>query len=129
MSADNRPTVLVVEDDVDVREALVEALGDHGYVLQAAGNGREALELLRGGASRPCLILLDLMMPQMDGRQFRVAQLEDPELSTIPVIVLSAHANVADLTRQMGVRGYLKKPVELEALLSTIHDACGPAEP
>jgi CheY-like chemotaxis protein len=116
-------TVLVVEDDVDVRESLVEVLADRGYILLAAANGKEALEMLRGGGTKPGLILLDIMMPVMDGQQFRAAQLEDPELAAIPVIVLSAHAKVADLMRQMGVCGFLRKPVELKHLLAAVDES------
>jgi CheY-like chemotaxis protein len=120
MTAGDPRTVLIVEDDVDVRDALMETLTDCGYVPVAAANGREALDLLRARTSQPSLILLDIMMPVMDGRQFRAAQLEDPELAAIPVVVLSAHANAADLARQMGACGYLKKPVELGTLISTL---------
>src|SRR5690242_7123757 len=103
MSQAQSRTLLVVEDDADVREALIEVLADHGYFALAAANGREALEILRAEGPRPSVILLDIMMPVMDGQQFRAAQLEDPELAAIPVIVLSAHAKVADLMKQMGV--------------------------
>jgi CheY-like chemotaxis protein len=116
--------VLVVEDDVDVRDALGEALQDSGYVAYAASNGREALAWLRTGAPSPCLILLDIMMPVMDGLQFRAVQQQDPALAHIPVVVLSAHTSAPELARQMGALGYLKKPIELDMLLSTVCAAC-----
>src|SRR5205085_12014163 len=85
--------VLVVEDDHDVREALVEALEASDYHPMAAANGSEALQRLRSGSEPPCVILLDVMMPVMDGREFREEQRRDPALAEIPVVVLSAHGD------------------------------------
>jgi len=86
--------ILVVDDDRDIRDSLVEVLGEHGYPVIGAGNGVEALEILRTSAPPPSLILLDLMMPVMDGREFRERQLENPALADIPVIVISAYNDV-----------------------------------
>ena len=84
-----RPTVFVVEDDADTREMLCRFLELEGYHVESAVNGQQALERLHAGA-HPSVILLDLMMPVMDGWQFRHAQAQDAALSTIPVIVVSA---------------------------------------
>ncbi len=121
--------VMVVEDDIDVRESLVEALQDHAYQPVDVANGQEAIERLRTGPQLPCVILLDMMMPVMDGWQFRAAQRADPALENIPVIVLSAHADVNEAADRMGVAGCLRKPVTLEALLRTIDRFCRPQQP
>jgi CheY-like chemotaxis protein len=118
-------TVMVVEDDHDVREVIMEILGDNGFSPLGACNGREALEVLRGSSNKPCVILLDIMMPVMDGPQFRAQQRSEPGLSDIPVVVLSAHTNVEEAAREMGAAGYMKKPVHLELLLSVIQRFCG----
>jgi CheY-like chemotaxis protein len=81
--------VLVVEDDDATRESLERFFEDHGYEVISAKNGSEALALL-GAGERPALILLDLMLPVMDGWQFRKAQLADPRYSGIPVVVVTA---------------------------------------
>ncbi len=119
--------ILIVEDDIDVRESLTEALNDFGYATRAVHNGAEALAELRAGA-KPVVILLDLMMPIMDGREFRDRQREDPELSGIPVIVLSANAIAPPLAEEMRALRCLQKPVKLADLLSAVADACE-AEP
>ena len=111
---------MIVEDDRDVREAIAEALSDHGHTVIEAGNGAEALRALRDGRPPPELILLDIMMPVMDGWQFRAEQVKDPVLAPIPVIVLSAHAAGADAASDMAVTAFLKKPVRLDALLDAI---------
>ena len=113
--------VLVVEDDADILRAVVQVLEDEGIAVQAAENGRTALAALRApGASRPCLILLDLMMPVMDGWAFRAEQLRDPALSDIPVIVLTADGNAAEKATLLNGAGALRKPVELLTLLEAI---------
>jgi CheY-like chemotaxis protein len=81
-------TVLVVEDEPDIREAVVEVLAEAGYDAVGATDGRDGLEKLH--ACHPALVLLDLMMPGMDGWAFRAAQRGDPEVSRIPVIIVSA---------------------------------------
>src|SRR5258706_12954853 len=82
-------TLLVVEDDADIRDALDGLLSTEGFRIAGCSNGREALDWLRT-SPKPDLILLDLMMPVMDGWQFRVEQKQDPALATIPILALSA---------------------------------------
>jgi CheY-like chemotaxis protein len=118
--------VMVVEDDADVREAIVEALADSAYQPLPVANGKEAIDILRARPQKPCVILLDIMMPVMDGRQFRLEQRQDAELSRIPVIVLTAHANIDDVTRELGAQASVRKPLRLEALLQTIGQFCKP---
>ncbi len=110
-------TLLVVEDDVDIREALDGLLSLEGFRVAGCCNGREALDWLRA-SPKPDLILLDLMMPLMDGWQFRVAQKNDPTLSSIPVLALSADATAK--AAAIDADAYLKKPVDYETLIDTI---------
>jgi CheY-like chemotaxis protein len=112
--------ILLVEDDADIAEAISTCLADHGFTVVVAANGREALDTLLQSAPLPSLILLDLMMPVMDGWQFRAAQSAEPLLSGIPVVLLSAHVNVREAAEKMAVAGWLKKPVELTALLEAV---------
>jgi CheY-like chemotaxis protein len=116
--------VMIVEDDGGIRESLMEVLEDNQYQPIAAANGQEAIDRLRATRDLPCVILLDLMMPVMDGREFRSIMLQDMELGAIPVVVLTAHANLRDATEGMAAAACLKKPVQLEALLALIHRIC-----
>jgi CheY-like chemotaxis protein len=117
-------TVLVVEDDLEVRDAIAEVLADSEYKALAASNGVEALERLRGGSIRPCLILLDVMMPGMDGWEFRAEQERDPRVKDIPVVLLSAHTDVKSAAAQMKAAGFLAKPVTIDSLLETVERFC-----
>jgi CheY-like chemotaxis protein len=117
-------TVLIVEDDVDVREAIAEVLSDCDYNALHAANGAEALERLRAAEVRPCVILLDMMMPTMDGWQFRAVQKSDPAMSDIPVVVLSAHADGREAAMKMQAAAYLSKPISLESLVRQVERFC-----
>ncbi len=112
-------SILLVEDDFDVREALVETLRDRGYEVESAGDGEQAMQLLRAGA-RPGLILLDLMMPRMSGSEFRIAQKEDPALSDLPVVLLSADGRMEERARALKVEGAIRKPIDLDELFAVI---------
>lgn len=120
--------VLVVEDDRDIREALEDVLTDASYAVTLVNGGRAALDALRApDASRPCAILLDLMMPDMDGLEFRAAQAADPGLRDIPVIIVSAHLEHDRVARALGVTRYLRKPVDVDELLAAIGQCCSPS--
>jgi CheY-like chemotaxis protein len=116
-------SILIVEDDSDLREALSEVLRDEGYSVAMAADGREALDRLRRDL-RPSLILLDLTMPVMNGWQFRAEQRQDPALSAIPVVVLSAGEHLAEQMVPLGIDDYVPKPIELDHLLQTIERYC-----
>ena len=116
-----RSTILIVEDDFDTREMLGRFLELEGYAVESASNGRQALERLEEGA-RACLILLDLMMPVMDGWQFRREQVQNEALADIPVIVVSAAGR--DRIQQIQADAYLSKPVDLDELLLRIRQFC-----
>ena len=110
--------VLVVDDDPSIQGFLAEALADEGYGVRTAANGREALAILREW--RPDLILLDLMMPEMDGWAFRGEQRAMPGVADVPVIVLSATRDLDAKTRDLEPAQVFSKPFDLEALLGTI---------
>ena len=116
-------TVLVVEDDQDIREVMVEVLESRGFSVSAAHHGEEALARLQNGAA-PCLILLDLMMPVMDGWAFCEEKEKDPALAAIPIIVVSA-VSTRD-PRNAGLRAveHIAKPLDVGKLLASVERYC-----
>ena len=117
--------VLVVDDDDDIREIVVELLEANGFLVEGATNGREALDRLTSSAPRPEVIVLDLLMPVMDGPSFRRAQLADADLARIPVVVVSANARVDETAAAMGVDAWLQKPFDAGKLLEYLRAAVG----
>ena len=111
--------ILVVEDDNSIRELLVELLQSEGYNVATAINGLEGLNYLKLNKT-PDLILMDLMMPVMDGYAFRTEQMKNPQWTKIPVVVMSAEANAKEKLKNFGITAFLGKPVELEIILKTI---------
>src|ERR1700679_2088809 len=96
MTAEKK-TILIVEDDQGIRETLVEILDSEGYIVLSASNGLEALQVLRSTAVKPDLILLDLMMPVMDGLSFKAQSSQDPSLAKIPVVIMSADQKIIEI--------------------------------
>ena len=122
--AAHRHRVLVVEDDHDTREAFAFVAEASGVTASVAANGLEALEQLRNGV-RPCLIVLDLAMPVMDGFAFRREQMADPALADLPVAVMSGGGWAAEVeARKLGITMFLRKPVEPEQLASVFTAHC-----
>ena len=121
----HRHAVLVVEDDHDTREAFTLLAASVGLDVVPVENGRAALRMLRDGL-RPCLIVLDMAMPEMDGFEFRRQQLADPTLAELPVAVMSGGgwATEAD-ARKLGLTLFFRKPVEPAELLRAFTDHCG----
>jgi CheY-like chemotaxis protein len=121
---ESHPTgpVLVVEDNPDVRDSTAMLLEVAGYATVTAEHGKDALDRLHSG-KRPCLILLDLMMPVMDGFEFRAAQLAEHDLASIPVIVVSAFSSAPD-AKHLGVRACMAKPIDVEQLLENVGAYC-----
>jgi CheY-like chemotaxis protein len=117
----SRPTVFVVEDDLDTREMLCRFLELEGYHVESAPNGQQALDQLSAGASA-CVILLDLMMPVMDGWQFRREQVRRSALAKIPVIVVSAAGK--ERLEQIDANAILSKPLDLDELLARVTEYC-----
>jgi CheY-like chemotaxis protein len=115
--------VLVVDDDPDVREGMLAILEACGYPAVGAANGYDGLQILKAG-ERPGLIVLDLMMPVMDGWQFRTAQVQQEDLAAIPTLVCSARSDAEPRARSMGVIAYLRKPIDFDRLLDIVEAHC-----
>ena len=112
-------SVLVVEDNVDLRMLYRSALASEGYEVFLASNGKEALETLHEMDRKPSLILLDLMMPVMDGWEFLKKRATDARIADIPVVVCSASRdNIPPQTT------FMKKPVELDSVLDVVEQYC-----
>jgi CheY-like chemotaxis protein len=115
------PCVLIVEDDEDVRDFMDVLLRASGYETMTASNGAIGLEMMHH--RRPNVVLLDLMMPVMDGWTFRQRQLEEPDLALVPVICVTAF-NPGEVKRRLQVR-CLPKPIDFDRLLAEVSAACG----
>jgi signal transduction histidine kinase len=121
VEATSAPTVLVVDDDAETRISVAQVLEEAGYRTLTAGDGLEALTLLRGDAQlHPSVILLDLKMPRMDARAFRNEQQRDPALKDIAVIVFSADDDIADVAEQLNTSGHLHKPLRARDLIDAV---------
>jgi two-component system response regulator MprA len=118
VAIDRNGRVLVVDDDALIRDTLATALGDEGYTVRVAGDGRSALTSI--GIWRPDVIVLDLMMPVMDGASFRAAQRSAADTAQIPVIVLSAAHEVQARAAALDPAAIFTKPFDLGALLDAI---------
>lgn len=116
----NCKTILIIEDDGDIREAMKDAMELEGYSALTASNGKEGLEVLRD-IQRPCLVLLDMMMPVMGGREFLNEMKQDDALIPIPVFIVSA---IADKINTDGAVGFIKKPVDLDIVLKMVERYC-----
>jgi CheY-like chemotaxis protein len=115
--------ILVVDDDDLVRDTLVELLKDHGCGARGAANGFVALEVLLT-TDNVCLIILDLVMPLMDGNAFREEQLKRAELRDIPVVLMSAYGNLRNHQKAMQVDEYLQKPCQAAEVLDVVNRYC-----
>jgi len=114
------PSLLIIEDEKDIRESLQQALEFEGYNVSSAENGQEALRLLNA-IQGPCLILLDLMMPIMNGWEFLDALKDDHILATIPVVIVSAYS---DRAKTVKASGFVKKPIDLDILFRIVKKYC-----
>src|SRR6478736_3734273 len=118
---DRTHTILVVEDEEESRCALMQILELEGFSAVGASNGAEAMDYLRT-SSRPCLIVLDLNMPVMNGRQLRAELRQVEELAIIPVVVVSAQESFA--AGDLGAVGAFRKPLDVDALVKVVVDNC-----
>jgi CheY-like chemotaxis protein len=114
-------SVMIVEDDDEIRELLAEMLADRGFLVSTARHGKDALELLRT-KPHPNVLLLDLMMPVMDGWQMRAEMLADPQLAAIPVIIVSGAADVQEGSEMLKAARVLTKPVKWPVLLDSVRN-------
>jgi CheY-like chemotaxis protein len=111
--------VLIIDDDTDIREIIAEVLASEGHEVAEAADGVAALDELQRGP-RPSLILLDMMMPRLDGEGFIKAMRRDPNIADIPVVILTAHPGARAMASELGAAGCLRKPVELDELLAVV---------
>ena len=111
----------MVDDDPDIRDSLREVLEDEGYEVACVGNGREALDHLKATKPQPCVILLDLMMPVMDGWQFRKEQKQDADIADIPLVVITATGKRPVL---IDAAELVMKPLDLTQLFAAIERYC-----
>lgn len=115
------PELLLVEDDRDVREAIAEVLEQEGYAVAQARSGAEALQHLSGATAPPSAILLDLMMPVMDGWEFLSRREKNGHWASIPVVVISADSTARErIEAQTGIVAYLRKPIDIDQLLDIL---------
>lgn len=112
--------VLIVEDDKSIRDALQELLESEGYPVISATNGSKALTFLRAAEVLPRIILLNLMMPVMNGIQFRAEQEQDARLGAIPVILMTADRQIESKRMKIGARGFVRKPFEIADVIKKI---------
>jgi CheY-like chemotaxis protein len=117
--APHRCSVLVVDDDAEARELLRLALTAQGYDVATVSDGREALRYLRSHAET-CVIVLDLMLPGMDGAKFRASQLRDRSLAWIPVVVVSGAVDAVEQARAVRAQSVLRKPLDLDEVRKTL---------
>jgi CheY-like chemotaxis protein len=115
------PWVLVVDDDEDIRESIQSLLQLRGFTVDTAADGLSALERMRVGPL-PALVILDFMMPGMNGEEFRVAQLREPALAAVPVVLLTGAGERAGASR-VGVER-IAKPIDLQLLFDTVERFC-----
>ena len=116
----NNQSVLIIDDDDDMRLAMQAALEQKNFTVFTAANGQEGLELLED-IPRPCLILLDLMMPVLDGWEFLKIRERTPTLASIPVVAVSAFS---DQAKNIKVDGFIKKPIDLVTLPEKLQSFC-----
>jgi CheY-like chemotaxis protein len=121
---DDSVCVMVVDDDADIRDSIGDILELRGYRVARASNGREALDRLRAG-TLPCVILLDLMMPVLNGWEFREQQTSDEALKSVPVVIISGDGSTDQKAASIGVAEFLRKPLELSAILDVVRRHCG----
>jgi CheY-like chemotaxis protein len=117
-------TILIVDDDPGIRQLLTVFLKHKGYRAIGVAHGQEALTHLQYTPCLPQLIFLDLMMPEMDGAAFRHAQQQDPQLATIPVVVMSAAENLHTQAPTLTADAYVPKPLDFEVLLDLVEQHC-----
>jgi CheY-like chemotaxis protein len=113
--------VLIVEDDADLRDIMAEAFSQHGHEVSTAANGQEALDVLASEqSSLPDIVLLDLMMPVMDGWTFWEHMRRESRYASVPVVLLSAVPGLAREAAQLGAAGFLAKPAGIDEMLGTV---------
>ena len=116
--------ILVVEDDRFIRESIIEVLEEEGYLVHGVPNGQDAISFLKSTSPLPCLILLDLMMPVMNGWELQNQIKNDVRFKSIPIVVVTADVNAQKNADSVKVEGWVRKPIEIETLLKTVQAHC-----
>ncbi len=117
------PRILIIDDYQELREAVAELLSFEGYTVEQAGDGAEALQKLRSGF-RSALILMDIVMPGMNGVEFRRQQSISPEFADIPVVTYSGFCGFSDLSEQIGAAAFVNKSADVNQLISVVRQYC-----
>ncbi len=120
MTEQCQKNILIVEDDKEIREAMKDALEIEGYNVKVASDGNEGLNSLRSSDST-CMILLDLLMPSMSGREFMDIVQKEEKISTIPIFI---HSSIANKENTTGAAGWIKKPADLGTILQAVKNHC-----
>ena len=115
--------ILVIEDDKDILVTIKDVLEFSEYVVELASNGRLALQILKEAKTLPDLIILDYMMPELNGEEFRVEQLKDKKIASIPILLMTAHYHGSSLCAKTGALSYVKKPLDMDCFLEAV-DKC-----
>jgi CheY-like chemotaxis protein len=118
-------SILIVDDEFGIRESLSQLLEDEGFQVTAVADGEEALDYLLLGQKHPCLILLDLMMPGLNGWDFIQEQRRNPILASVPVAIISARRDLHLQAAALGVEDYIEKPVDVDTLFQVVERYCG----
>ena len=116
-------TILVIEDEKDIRDSIAQLLSMEGYSVRTATNGKEGLEALRQ-LPTPHLVLLDLMMPIKNGYEYNLEHRQDAAYSTVPIVVMSADGHLEQKKAKLDAQAYLTKPLDIDNLLETIQRFC-----
>jgi CheY-like chemotaxis protein len=115
---------MIVDDHPDIREALAVVMELRGLDAIMAGSGSEALAKLAEPDHRPCVVLLDINMPDLDGWEVRERMREDPALAAVPVVLLTGNYVDVERARRLGISGYLRKPIDVHQIVGAIEQHC-----
>ena len=119
-----KKAILIVEDDLDIRQSLADVLEDEGYPVLLAQNGEDGLKVLKEVSNQPGLVILDMMMPVMDGFGFRDAQIKDPAMADIPTAIFSADGKLPEKAMKTGIKEFIRKPFNLNQLFDLAEKYC-----
>lgn len=118
----NSKKVLIIDDDLGIRESLRELLEYAGYEVMEAGDGKMAIDLLETSPSLPSMILLDLMMPALNGYAFREIQQNNPKISQIPIVLMTAGTDIEIKGQSLEAMAYLRKPFDIDTILNLLEE-------
>lgn len=116
--------IFIIDDSREIRDLVGRLYQTEGYKVELAADGQEALQKLRQTDTLPSVILLDLMMPIMDGYQVCMEIAKDARLSSVPVLIMSADANAEEKAKKVGAKGWLKKPVAVDTYIAVAEKFC-----